>query len=113
MEAATAALIGAAIGGSTGAVGAIVAAWITQRQQTKRDLVKMAVDAGLAEHRAMLEQARLNGKSGAIPPVATFITIAADTLRLIAEGHYTPEKASELDAKSKAHVVAAYERNKK
>ncbi len=53
MDAALAALIGAAIG----AVASLGGAWIQQRHQTARERVKMATELGVTDH-------RLAGSSG-------------------------------------------------
>lgn len=103
MDAAVAALIGAGIG----VAGTVAAAWMQQNAQTRRELVKVAVDLALADYKRMIEHSDHGGKS--LPPVTLYVTYHADLLRAVAAGAVEADTLDRIDAKQEAlmrHIVA-------
>jgi len=102
MDAAVAALIGAGIG----VAGTVAAAWLQQNAQTKRELVKVAVDLALADYKRLIEHAD-HGKY--LPPVTLYVMYHAELLRAVADGAVDSDTLDRLDAKQESlmrHIVA-------
>lgn len=96
MDAAVAALVGAAIG----AIASVAGVWIQQKHQGDRDLVAAAVNLGLAEFHSDVERAS-NGKGVTyVPPPYGYVAYNAAVLRAIARHELTPAK---LEAINKEH----------
>ena len=95
MDAALAALLGAAIG----AVGSFGVMWIQQRHQTKRERLKLAADLGLADFNGQVELAKRNQQSLRIPPMSAFVMYHAEFLDALAAEEITPELIERLNRK--------------
>lgn len=99
LDAAVAALIGAAVG----ALGSVGGVWLTQRHQTRRDLMRAAVELGQAERKERLEALARKG-GGALLPVSVYVAHHTAVLHAIAEGRFTPELLRDLDEEQIALV---------
>src|SRR5438105_13611703 len=91
MDAALAALFGAAIG----AFSSIGVMWIQQRQQTRRDRLKMAVDLAIHDHDAAFELAKSKG-GARIAPISAFVVYHARVLDHVATGDISGETIKRL-----------------
>jgi hypothetical protein len=92
MDAAVAALIGAAIG----TLGSVAGVWLSQRHQTKRDLVRSAVELGQAEREE--RRAKLATTTGGhLLPVSVYVAQHAAVLQAIAEGRFGPDTLRAID----------------
>jgi len=91
MDAAIAALLGAALG----ALGSIGGVWLQQRHQSSRDRLKLAADLGLADYNQMLERAKTKG--GPMPPISLFVAYHIDALDALAKGEFDEERIAEIE----------------
>lgn len=103
MDAAVAALLGAAIG----AVASVGGAWLQLRAQTRRELAKTAADLAMADHERDLELLKMHG--GTIAPMSAYLAYHADVLRAVADGTLDPKKFREIDERQKALITAIHE----
>lgn len=109
MDAAVAALIGAAIG----VLGSLGGTWIQQRHQTRRDRLKLAADLGLADYKQKLELARTQVGSSSVPPISVFVAYHAEVLDAIADGALDAERVSSIDSRQKEILHAVATRDKR
>jgi NhaP-type Na+/H+ or K+/H+ antiporter len=93
MDAAVAALCGAAIGALTTVAGT----WLSQRHQTRRERLKIAVDLGIADHAYFMADAKAKG--GLLPPVALYVAYHADMLDAIHAGTFDAEAVARIEAR--------------
>lgn len=105
MDAAIAALLGAAIG----AGGPVLASWLQQKAQTRSERLKMAVQLGLADHEFFLDQAKAKG--GAILPVAVYVSYHMDMLDALAKEAFDASAVERLEAKQSELLAALPKRN--
>jgi hypothetical protein len=82
MDAAVAALLGAAIG----AAGVVGAAWVQQWQQTQRELARTAADLAIADFAQEVE--RKNRTGGVLAPMSIYVGYHASVLRAVAQGKF-------------------------
>jgi hypothetical protein len=97
MDAALAALLGAAIG-TAGSFGAM---WIQQLHQSRRERLKLAADLGLADYKQEVEFASKRQAVTRLPPMSAFVLYHAEFLDELANGEITPETIQRLSAKQK------------
>ncbi|MBX3717152.1 MAG: hypothetical protein KF738_14235 [Burkholderiales bacterium] len=107
MDAAVAALVGAAIG----AIGSVGGVWLQQRHQTRRDRLKIAADLGLADHNSAVELAKLNHGGGYIAPVSAYVMYHVRILDVLAEGDVTPKHIQDI-AEKQSEILKAMPRPK-
>lgn len=100
MEAAIAALLGAAIG----AGGVLGSAWIQQRQQTRRERLKAASELGLVEYSNRVKEVERRG--GALLPLSVYVAYHAEVLDALASGAFDADAVSAIDRKQIALVQA-------
>lgn len=91
MDAAVAALLGAAIG----AVASLGGAWIQQRHQTRRERLKLAADLGLADHAR--DYAMIKDRRAVMPPVSAYIAYHAEFLDALAKGPITAAQVHQMN----------------
>ena len=96
MDAAVAALIGAGVGATIGAVSSAANMWFQQCAQTQRELVKVAVDLAVVDYKRLLEHADHKGK---LVPISLYVSYHADLMRAIADGTFDEVTIERLDAK--------------
>ena len=101
MDAAVAALLGAALG----AVGSVGGVWLTQRHQNRRDLMRAAVDLGRADHDEAI--ARVSAAGGLMPPMAIFVYYHAEVLAAINKGTFNPAAVARIEA-AQAELLRAF-----
>jgi len=101
MEAAIAALLGAAIG----AGGVLGSAWIQQRQQTRRERLKAASELGLAEHAFRMKEVERRG-GGSVVPLSVYVAYHAEVLDALANGSFDPDAVAAIDRRQIALVRA-------
>jgi hypothetical protein len=106
MDAAIAALSGAAIG----TVGTLVTNWFQQRQQTRRELQKAAVDLGLKDFERAHARAEKAGK-GTTPPLSLFVAYHMEVLLALSRGGFGPDDVRRIDAEQKSTYQAIVNRN--
>jgi hypothetical protein len=106
MDAAVAALIGAAIG----TLGSLGSTWVQQRHQSRRERLKVAADLGLADYKETLELAKAQPGSSAVPPMSCFVAYHADILNALADGGLDTERLAAIDAKQMEVLRATAER---
>jgi|SRR6185369_1237595 len=97
MDAAIAALAGAAIGAAIGAAASLGSAWIQQRHQTRRDLLRSAVELGQAERQELIDKLKSQPGGGALLPVSVYVAHHAEVLQAIAAGRYGPEVVRRIE----------------
>lgn len=90
MDAALAALLGAAIG----ALASVGAMWVQQHHQTRRDRLKMAVDLAVEDHGTSFELAKAKGAK--IAPISAYVIYHARVLDHLAKGTVTAETIKQL-----------------
>ncbi len=95
MDAAVAALIGAAIG----AAGSIGGMWLQQRHQTRRERLKVAADLAISDHNSTLELAKAAGARADVAPLSSYVIFHAQMLDCIADGDITAAKVTEIKTK--------------
>lgn len=100
MDAAVAALLGAAIG----TAGTFGAAWIQQKHQTRRDLVKCASDMAIRDFERELKERQAVGKP--TPPLSLFVAYHVEVLNAIADGTFGPEVIADIDKRQIAALKA-------
>lgn len=103
MDAAVAALIGAGIG----VAGTVAAAWLQQRAQTQRDLVKAAVDLAVVDYKRLIEHA---AHGGSLPPISLYVSYHAELMRSIADGSFDEDIIDRLDAKQEQLIRHVFQR---
>lgn len=104
MDAAVAALAGAAIGSSIGALGAFGAAWSQQREQSRREIARTAADLAIADHAVRFEAVK--GSSMPILPLSYYVAYHADVLRVVSSGEQVDAaKLAEIDNRSRALIA--------
>ncbi|MDP1926505.1 MAG: hypothetical protein Q8K57_17170 [Thiobacillus sp.] len=95
MDAAIAALLGTGIG----AVASFGAMWIQQKNQTRRDRLKVAADLGLADYKGQIELAKLQNKGAKLPPLSAYVMYHAEFLDALSDEEVTPEVIKRLNEK--------------
>jgi|SRR6266702_4665163 len=93
MDAAIAALAGAAIG----AAASLGTTWIQQRHQTRRDLLRSAVELGQAERQEFIDKLKSQSGGGPLLPVSVYVAHHAEVLQAIAAGRYGPEVVRRIE----------------
>jgi hypothetical protein len=105
MDAAVAALAGAAIG----AIGTLGTTWLQQRNQTKRDLLKSAVDLGMKDFD--FELGIKSKRAGAVmAPLSVYVAYHADVLKALADDQFGPPELARIDSRQKAALEAIMKR---
>lgn len=100
---------GAIIGGLITGVATVVTTHMQQRAQNRRDLVRMAVDLGMAEYGQDVTLARdlaAQGQRSDIAPLATYVLMFSQMLELLSAGEVTPEAIRSLNAKKEGLLAA-------
>lgn len=97
MDAAVAALLGTGIG----ALSAFGAAWLQQRMQGRREILKLAADVAMRDYERRIEVIRSKG-GGPIPPIGVFISYQVELMTAMAAGPVTPEDFRRLRANYEA-----------
>ena len=96
MDAAVYTLLGALIG----ALASIGTVYVQQRQQSRRDRLKMAVELAIQDYQHNLELARVSasstGLAAFVAPLDSYVVCHANLLDALVEGSVTPEKIAEL-----------------
>jgi hypothetical protein len=105
MDAALAALIGAAVG----AAGSFGVMWIQQRQQTKRERLKIAADLALADYNVQVDLAKRRGQPSRLPPISAFVMYHAEYLDELAKGEITPEIVQRLNKRQEQLIEHYYD----
>ena len=108
MDAAIAALIGAAVG----AVGSFGAMWIQQRHQTRRERLKLAADLGLADYKEQVENASKYTAPTKVPPLSAYVMYHADFLDELAKGEITPATIQRLHKRQQLLMEHYYDHKK-
>lgn len=101
--------LGAIVGGLITGIATITATHMQQRAQNRRDLVRMAVDLGMAEYAqdaALARDHAAQGQRSHIAPLATYVLYFAETLNLLNEGNVTPDAIRALETKKEALLAA-------
>jgi hypothetical protein len=101
--------LGAIVGGLITAIASITATHMQQSAQNRRDLVRMAVDLGMAEYAQDLTLARdraAQGQRSHIAPLATYVLYFTEILDLLNEGKVTPDAIRALETKKEALLAA-------
>ena len=98
MDAAVAALVGAFLGGFASVAGVV----LTQRYQSKRDLVAAAVQCGLTEFQRDHEETQRRPEGGIVPPPDMYIAYHAMVLRKLENDELTPQALADIRAKRDA-----------
>lgn len=96
MDAAVAALLGAAIG----AAGSFGAMWIQQRHQTRRERLKLAADLGMRDYDNALQHAKSRVGPVDVPPLSSYVIYHADMLNELAEGDVTAATIERINEKT-------------
>lgn len=96
MDAAVAALLGALIG----VFGTVVATFVQQRSQTRRERLKMAADLGLADFNFFLEQARSRGGEF-MPPLSMYVAYHLEVLDALDAGKFNPATINSIEERQK------------
>jgi len=108
MDAALAALLGAAIG----AAGSVAGLWIQQRHQTRRERLKVAADLGLADYNAQLELARKRQEPSRLPPMSAYVMYHAEFLDALTKGEVTPTIIQRLQKRQEELMAHYYDYKK-
>ncbi len=95
MDAAVAALLGALIG----VLGTIVATFVQQRFQTRRERLKMAADLGLADFNFCVEQMR--SRDGLIPPLSMYVAYHLEVLDALDAGKFDTATINSIEERQK------------
>ena len=95
MDAAIAALIGAAVG----AVPGVLAPLWTQRAESRRARLKLAVELGKADFEFFKDQVAQKPGGGPVPPVSLYVTYHAEFLAALEHENFGPEAAKEIEKK--------------
>jgi len=106
------AIIAATIGGLIGTVGTLVTTWLQVRRQRRSDLVKVAYDAAIIDHRTMTERAAEEVKQGKyteVPPFLNYVFHHAGVIELVERGRLTPRRLKKLIARERALGAALRE----
>jgi hypothetical protein len=103
MDAATAAILGAAVG----AIGSIGGVWLQQRHQTRRDLMKVSADLGLADYKHSIELGQSQGGMFSLPPLSVYVMYHAEFLKAIAKGEIDTSTIKKLSEKQ-AELLKAF-----
>jgi len=85
------ALAGAIIGSAT----SIITILIQSKNQNKRELTKVAVEAAMEDHRSCLDLAKAGG-DGEVAPLSAFIHFHIESLRLLEQGKLTADSIKKL-----------------
>ena len=96
MDAAVAALLGAAVG----AAGSFGAMWIQQRHQTRRERLKLATDLGMRDYDSAMEHAKSRPGGASVPPLSSYVIYHADMLNELAEGEVTAATIERINKKT-------------
>lgn len=91
MDAAIAALIGAAVG----VVGSLGGTWIQQRTESRRDRLRLAAKLGEADFNFF--KARAEREGGPLPPISVYVAYHAEVLQALAEDDFTPKRIAEIE----------------
>jgi len=87
------------LGVIVGAAASLLGPYLQQRQQDRRDQLRMAVDIGLQDYKQDIELARSRpAGSHLIAPVELYVNHHARMFDAIAKGELTPDKVRELKA---------------
>ena len=100
MDAAVAALIGAAVG----VVGSLGGTWIQQRTESRRDRLRLAAKLGEADFNFFLERAKKHG--GPMPPISLYVAYHADVLQALAEDDFTPKRIAKIEQRQTELIKA-------
>jgi HAMP domain-containing protein len=100
-----AALLGAIIGSVTSVVTMVVQA----RTERHRARLRLAVEAGMAEHRQAIEIAQRTPGSHRVAPLSGYIYYNAGLLELLDRGTITAEAVRELDRQQTVFLRAVTE----
>lgn len=109
MDAAVAALLGAAIG----TVGSFGALWLQLRHQNKRERVKLAADLGLADHNSAIENSRQQQGRFEIAPLSAYVMYHAEFLDALEKNEVTPEVLQRLLVRQQQLMEQHYDYTKK
>ncbi len=101
INAAVAALLGALIG----AASSLLTIVIQQRYQSKRELLKIAADLALEDHKQRCEAVASIG--GKMPPVSTYVHYHLRVLEHMAAGTYSKDTVQKL-AEESDQIISAY-----
>ena len=112
MDPTVAALIGAGVGATIGALGAIISVWIAQRQRTRRDLVKAAADLAVIDHAAMVKRITEGGGTKYLP-IAVYVAYHADVLAAIAADQFDAAGVARIEKRLSALSDAIPDRTRK
>jgi hypothetical protein len=104
MDAAVAALVGAAVG----ALGVLGSAWIQQTHQSRRDRLKAATDLALADFKQRLSIVKKKG--GTLAPLAVYVSYHAEVLKRLETGKFDAAAVDEIDREQIALLKAIRDR---
>ena len=103
MDAAIYGLLGAVIG----ALASVGAMYVQQKQQNRRDRLKMAVDLAIQDYSRDMELAKAKNGGALVAPLDSYVICHANLLDALADGAVTPEKIREL-AQERDKILAAF-----
>lgn len=103
MDAAIYGLLGAVIG----ALASVGGMYVQQKQQNRRDRLKIAVDLAIQEYNRDLELAKAKTGGAFVAPLDSYVICHASLLDALAEGVVTPEKIRELTSE-RDRILAAF-----
>ena len=108
MDAAVAALLGAAIG----TVGSLGGVWIQQHHQSRRERIKVAADLGLADYNGQVELLKGKSENFRLPPMSAYVMFHAEFLDALSKGEITPEVIQRLNKKQEDLMEHYYDYKK-
>ncbi len=95
MDAAIAALLGTAVG----AIGSVGGVWLSQKAQTRRDLLKTATELALADFNFFVGLAKQKG--GSMHPISIYVAYHAEVLNAIADGTFNAAAVTRIEQRMK------------
>jgi HAMP domain-containing protein len=95
MDAAVAGLIGVAIG----AISSLGVSYLQQRQQSRHERLKMAVELAMHDQERDVELAKSGDGPALIPPPTSYVIYHVRVLKELSAGDIRPEKLKKLSEK--------------
>lgn len=106
MDAAVAALGGTVVGAVIGVIGTTLSMWLQQRQQTRRERLKLAADLGLADFNHTIERLKKQAGGGPLPPLSLFVAYHAEVLTALADDNFSPPEVEAIEKRQAALYAA-------
>jgi hypothetical protein len=105
MDAAVAALLGVAVTSAA----SIVTLWTRERSERRRERIRLAVQAGIEDHKQAMEMAKLHDSVTEVAPLSGFIHYHAHVLDLLERNQMTPDNLRTLAAEQERLYEVARE----